>query len=968
MKRIIALVLCTLMLVAVLPLSSFAAYENTHTNTGNQIEDLIAVATTQIGYTEGNNASGESGTTGGSGNYTKYGRWYGINPGAWCAMFVSWCANQAGIPSSIITKHASCDLGMQWFQNNGVWQWSPACGGSYVPKRGDIIYFRTKTNQVTDSTHVGIVYDSNSSTVYTIEGNASNKCQKKSYSLSSSYILGYGTPAYTNVSYNPGVYKVTASTLNMRAGAGTSYEVVTTLPNAAQVTVTQVSGTWGYCTYNGYSGWVSMKYLSLVSATQTYTMTFDAGEGTLSGSSTYSILYGQKYSDVMSAAPTATRNGYVLSGWVCKAYGYTLNLSDTYGVTESVTFEAVWTPVYGIYEVDTYWLSMREGPGTDYTAFTSLPDGTQVNITDINGKWGYCSYEGQYGWISLNYCKFVSAAPIGYTLTLDPNGGKMPDGYSTTYSFTQDEKFIDVIGGFPIPTKDGYDFTGWMRENWASDFWTDGWGTQPYTFDFDVKLIAQYVEAECDHNYVASVTTKATCTTDGVRTYTCSVCGEGYNETIAKTGHSYTEFLSDGNATCTEDGTKSASCDNGCGSISTEPDEGSAKGHSFGDWYTVVEPQVGVEGQSRRDCANCDAYETETIPELEIEDGCEPELTVSGYKVMLSCADSIYYVRYAKGEYTTHSQIKNAEDCVTLNSTSIIKNTVSGICTLTMPAGGVYSVWVKTYDGVEYIFRADLSVMDQYISTYGVQLTLNNLYGVKDFFIAPGDYDSYSEVKANYLVLVSSAKINGASKYTYVCPNPGMYTVYVRYEDSARPAAILKTTLSVTEPGYSGNGLQYTLTNLEDIKVVRTAYGEYNTPGDIKRAPGQRSFSGATVLKSGTGEYTIQYRQNGLVTIAVVYNHGYEVMLTYNVQQKVPTFVQNGNTVTFGDLDDLNVVRYAKGTYTTSAQIKAAAGSKALKASSIIDGQITVTLDPGTYTFCVQYYDESYNYFVVNVD
>lgn len=155
-KRITALVLCVLMLVASMPISSFAAYENTHTNTGDQIEDLIAVATTQIGYTEGNSTAGHGGTTGGSGNYTKYGAWYGINPGAWCAMFVSWCANQAGIASDIIPKHASCDIGMQWFQNKGIWQWSPACGGTYVPKRGDIIYFRTDTSQVTDLTHVGM--------------------------------------------------------------------------------------------------------------------------------------------------------------------------------------------------------------------------------------------------------------------------------------------------------------------------------------------------------------------------------------------------------------------------------------------------------------------------------------------------------------------------------------------------------------------------------------------------------------------------------------------------------------------------------------------------------------------------------------------------------------------------------------------------------------------------------------------
>ena len=54
-----------------------AAYENTHSNTGNMRNDIIAVALTQVGYTEGSN------------NYTKYGVWYGQPNSPWCGMFVS---------------------------------------------------------------------------------------------------------------------------------------------------------------------------------------------------------------------------------------------------------------------------------------------------------------------------------------------------------------------------------------------------------------------------------------------------------------------------------------------------------------------------------------------------------------------------------------------------------------------------------------------------------------------------------------------------------------------------------------------------------------------------------------------------------------------------------------------------------------------------------------------------------------
>ena len=44
---------------------------------------------------------------------------------------------------------------------------------------------------------------------------------------------------------------------------------------------------------------------------------------------------------------------------------------------------------------------------------------------------------------------------------------------------------------------------------------------------------------ECSHSYSSKVTTAAGCTTEGVRTYTCSKCGDSYTESIAATGHSY---------------------------------------------------------------------------------------------------------------------------------------------------------------------------------------------------------------------------------------------------------------------------------------------------------------------------------------------------------------------------------------------------------------------------------------------
>ncbi len=53
------------------------------------------------------------------------------------------------------------------------------------------------------------------------------------------------------------------------------------------------------------------------------------------------------------------------------------------------------------------------------------------------------------------------------------------------------------------------------------------------------KNISEILPTECSHSYTAKVTTAATCTKAGVKTYTCSKCGDSYTEEIAALGHSF---------------------------------------------------------------------------------------------------------------------------------------------------------------------------------------------------------------------------------------------------------------------------------------------------------------------------------------------------------------------------------------------------------------------------------------------
>ncbi len=182
-KRLLALLLAVMtMVMLLLPATAAVSaedYPNTYTNTGNQRQDIVQVALTQVGYTEGSN------------NYTKYGVFHG-NPNAqWCGYFVSWCARQAGIPTSILPKAG--------LANPNAWGLSTFTSDERIPQPGDI-FFKGRTG----NRHMGIVYYVEGNTVYTIEGNTSKNTYEGYYVLVQARTLSehrYASPNYTGGQY-----------------------------------------------------------------------------------------------------------------------------------------------------------------------------------------------------------------------------------------------------------------------------------------------------------------------------------------------------------------------------------------------------------------------------------------------------------------------------------------------------------------------------------------------------------------------------------------------------------------------------------------------------------------------------------------------------------------------------------------------------------------------------------------------
>lgn len=107
--------------------------------------------------------------------------------------------------------------------------------------------------------------------------------------------------------------------------------------------------------------------------------------------------------------------------------------------------------------------------------------------------------------------------------------------------------------------------------------------------DIDSKLNHSYTEQIVSDEYLAA---PATCTEKAKYYYSCK-CGEKGTETFEygdPLGHSFTNYVSDNNATCTEDGTKTAKCDR-CNETDTIIEAGSAKGHTYSEKWTYNESE-----------------------------------------------------------------------------------------------------------------------------------------------------------------------------------------------------------------------------------------------------------------------------------------------------------------------------------------------------------------------------------------
>ncbi|MBO5420426.1 MAG: InlB B-repeat-containing protein [Clostridia bacterium] len=300
---------------------------------------------------------------------------------------------------------------------------------------------------------------------------------------------------------------------------------------------------------------------------------------------------------------------YTFIGWSTSssATSATYSAGANFTLNANTTLYAVWS----IPQVGTLPLSSREGyifKGW-YTAKTG---GTKVEASTV-----------LTGSSTTLYAQWTAET---YTISYDANGGSgAPSSQTKTYGQT-------ITLSTTKPTRSGCTFLGWSTDSTAtSPTYSAG---ESFTENVDTILYAVWHT----HSYTSSVTTAATCTATGVRTYKCSSCSHSYTETIPAAGHKWTAAtcstpktcsvckITEGSPnshsytskvtkepTCTATGVRTYTCSK-CSHSYTESI--AATGHSFGSWTTTTVATCTVAGKQTRTCSKCSKTETKDIAAL----------------------------------------------------------------------------------------------------------------------------------------------------------------------------------------------------------------------------------------------------------------------------------------------------------------------------------------------------------------
>ncbi len=354
----------------------------------------------------------------------------------------------------------------------------------------------------------------------------------------------------------------------------------------------------------------------------------DNGDGTHSYACTYGCgdygnEHAHEYTDTVTA-PTCTEQGYTTH--TCSVCGY--YYTDTEVAATGHNYSAVVTaPTCTEKGYTTHTCSACGDTYTD-TEVSALGH-TEGSVVVENNKAPTCTAEGSYD--NVVYCTVCDAELSRETITVDKiahiDGEAVKEnivaptctedgshdeviyctvcGEELTRVTKTDEKlghdYVDHAAKDPTCTEVGWDayqtcsrcdYTTYVEKAAlghtevidaavAPTCTATGLTEGKHCSVCDTVTVEQTVVDALGHKYNEEITTAATCTTAGLKTFTCTVCGDSYTEVIDALGH--TEVVDAAvDATCTATGLTEGKHCSVCGEVIVAQTVVAAKGHTEG--------------------------------------------------------------------------------------------------------------------------------------------------------------------------------------------------------------------------------------------------------------------------------------------------------------------------------------------------------------------------------------------------
>ena len=258
----------------------------------------------------------------------------------------------------------------------------------------------------------------NAATAYSPRLSAPASTNKYYYSdLNVFYKYGYGMPNCTAYAY------------------GRAYEILKTEPKLSWGNAEQW---YGYNKSKGYYSYGKTPKLGAIAC-----WAYDGGGGHVAvvekienGQITFSNSAWSGNNFYLTYASTSDSNAGGSSWWNFQGYIYIGEFSGGQAETLPIKYKT------GIYKTTTA-LNMRNGVGTSNSVLATIPNNTQITVTNVKSdsdyNWGYTTYNGKSGWVCMDYCSYVGAVtqPTTAKPTTQPTTAKPTTQPTTAKPTTQ---------------------------------------------------------------------------------------------------------------------------------------------------------------------------------------------------------------------------------------------------------------------------------------------------------------------------------------------------------------------------------------------------------------------------------------------------------------------------------------------------------------------------------------------------